>query len=52
MNEKIFYWPDGMWCRAGEFQNMEYKGDDFGLTEVNLFMDDEAIDRHVDTLVS
>lgn len=52
VNEKIFYWPDGCWCRSGEFENMQHKSDDFGLTEVSLFMDDEAIDRHVDSLVS
>lgn len=52
MNEKIFYWPDGCWCRPGEFDSMSYKSDDFGLIEVPLTYDDEQIDQLVDELVS
>ncbi len=52
MNEKIFYWPDGCWCRQGEFESMSHKSSDFGLVEVPLTYDDEQIDQLVDELVS
>ncbi len=52
MTEKIFYWPDGCWCRPGEFESMSHKSDDFGLVEVPLVASDEQIDQLVDELVS
>lgn len=52
MKERIFYWPDGCWCRPGEFEQMSHKSDDFGLIEVSLTATDEEIDRLVDSLVT
>lgn len=52
MNEKIFYWPDGCWCRPSEFEKMSHKSSDFGFIEVPLTYDDEQIDQLVDELVS
>ena len=51
MTEKIFYWPDGCWCRLGDFEKMSHKSSDFGLIEVSLTMSDEKIDELVDALV-
>jgi hypothetical protein len=51
MFEKVFYWPDGCWCRPSEFEEMSYKSDDFGIVEVSLTMSDEEIDFLVDSLV-
>lgn len=51
MFERIFYWPDGCWCRPSEFGKMSHKSDDFGLVEVSLAMSDEQIDTLVDELV-
>lgn len=51
MTEKIYYWPDGCWCRPGDFEKMSHKSPDFGLIEVSLTLSDERINELVDALV-
>ncbi len=52
MKDFVFYWPDGCWCRQAEFSEMTHRGDDFGILEVDLALDDDHVDRLVDELVS
>ena len=50
--ETIFYWPDGCWCHACEFNKMSHKSDDFGLLEVSVDVSDDEINRLVDRMLS
>lgn len=52
--EFIYYWPDGTWCYAQEYCEVVYafKGDDYGILEVDPEEDEPAISRAVDALVN
>ena len=49
----IYYWPDGTWCYAFEYNevNYQFKGDDFGKLVVPDHWEEFEINRAVDDIV-